>query len=78
MGNYLPLPTKCFEKYLTELGFKYIRTKASHDHWTKKSCHRTITIRSKDKDIPSLHLKTNCRTLGVTLKDLYEWAERNC
>jgi len=78
MGNYRPLPTKCWEKFLTEQGFKYIRTKASHDQWTKKGCLRTITLRSKDKDIPALHLKTSCRTIGVTMQFVYEWADVNC
>ncbi len=78
MGNYRPLPTKCWEKYLRSIGFNYARTKASHDQWTKKGCFRSITVRGKDKEVPALHLKTSSRTIGVSLETIYDWAEKNC
>lgn len=78
MGNFRPLPLKCWEKFLTENGFIYHgRTKGSHDQWIKKG-KRTIPVWGDEKEIPAFHLKTGCRTIGIDLIDLYEWAKINC
>ena len=55
-----------------------MRTRASHDHYKCPGCNRTIMHREKDKEIPAMHLQTNLRTMGLTLKDLYDWIEKNC
>lgn len=75
--SYRPLPTKCWEKFLTYKGYMYERTKSSHDQWVKKG-FRTIPVWGNEKQIPALHLKTSCRTIGCTLEELYEWADKNC
>lgn len=77
MGNFRPLPTKCWEAFLFFKGFRHTRTASSHDQWTKKG-YRTITVWGDEKEIPAQHLKTSCRTIGCTLDELYEWAARNC
>ena len=77
MGNFRPLPLKCWEAFLTLHGYIYVRTKGSHDQWTKKNC-RTIPVWGNEKEIPAMHLKTSCSTMGVTLTDLYTWADKNC
>ncbi len=33
---------------------------------------------SNEKEIPAFHLRTSCRTIGCTLEDVYEWADKNC
>jgi predicted RNA binding protein YcfA (HicA-like mRNA interferase family) len=77
MGNFRPLPTKCWERFLTLKGFRYKRTVGSHDQWTKKN-FRTIPVWGNEKQIPAYHLKTGCFTMGITMEDLYEWADENC
>lgn len=77
MGNFRPLPTACWENYLTSLGFTCKRTKGSHDQWVKRG-FRTIPVWGNEKEIPALHLKTSARSLGKTLADIYSWAEANC
>jgi predicted RNA binding protein YcfA (HicA-like mRNA interferase family) len=77
MGSFRPLDTKCWEKFLTFKGYQYIRTSASHDQWTKQG-YRTIPVWGNKKQIPPLHLKTSCRTIGCTLQELYDWADENC
>jgi predicted RNA binding protein YcfA (HicA-like mRNA interferase family) len=78
MGNFRPLPIKCWEKFLAQNGFTYCgRTKGSHDLWTKRG-KRTIPVWGDEKEIPALHLKTGCRTIGIDLSTLYEWARINC
>lgn len=78
MGNFRPLPTKCWEAFLKEKGYKYNRTKASHDIWIKPGSARSIPVWGNEKQIPALHLKTSCRTIGCSLDELYSWADKNC
>lgn len=71
--GYKPVPTKKFIKWLKKRGLVYIRTESSHDIWdyppnSGKTLLRPVTIRDKDKDIPSLHVFTNLKTLGIDYK----------
>jgi predicted RNA binding protein YcfA (HicA-like mRNA interferase family) len=78
MGNFRPLPTKCWEAFLLFNGFEYSgRTKGSHDQWVKKG-YRTIPVWGNKGEIPATHLKTGCFTIGSTMEALYKWAEENC
>jgi predicted RNA binding protein YcfA (HicA-like mRNA interferase family) len=77
MGNFRPLRTKCWEKFLAAKGFKHNRTHSSHDQWTKPG-YRTIAVWGNEKEIPAMHLKTSCRTIGCTTDELYKWADKNC
>ncbi|MDI1234865.1 MAG: hypothetical protein PSX81_11325 [bacterium] len=75
--NYRPIATKCFENYLKSIGYNHKRTTGSHDQWTKAG-KRTIPVWGDEKQLPAFHLKGNCKTLGITLSDLYAWAALNC
>jgi predicted RNA binding protein YcfA (HicA-like mRNA interferase family) len=77
MGNFRPLPTKCWESFLSYKGFVYDRTASSHDQW-KKAGYRTIPVWGNEKEIPAFHLKTSCKTIKCTLEELYAWADENC
>jgi predicted RNA binding protein YcfA (HicA-like mRNA interferase family) len=77
MGNYRPLPTKCWEKFLTQKGYIHVRTKGSHHIWSKNGC-RPIPVWGAGKEIPAMHLKTSCGSMGIVLDDLYAWAAENC
>lgn len=77
MGNFRPLNTKCWEKFLTTKGYIKSRTTASHDQWTKRNC-RTIPVWGSEKEIPALHIKTSCNSMKITLLEVYDWAAKNC
>lgn len=77
MGNFRPIPTKCWEKFLRMLGYECVRTKGSHDQWVKKG-KRTVPVWGNEKQIPPMHLKTVCTSIGWTLEDFYKWADENC
>lgn len=77
MGNFRPLDTSCWEKFLTLKGFISTRSKGSHFQWKKSGC-RTIPVWHDEKQIPALHLKTGCFTIGITMQELYAWADNNC
>ncbi len=74
---YRPISTKCWQNFLRAKGFKYDHTSSSHDQW-KKPGHRTIPVWGNEKQIPALHLKTSCKTIGCSMDDLYKWVEENC
>ncbi|AEA42971.1 type II toxin-antitoxin system HicA family toxin [Fluviicola taffensis] len=78
MGNNRPVKTTCFLKYLASKKCIEKRTKGSHTQFKCGSCWQSITVRKADKEIPALHIKTNCQTLGVTIEDFYKWAADNC
>ena len=77
MGNFRPLPVKCWEAFLAQHGYIHVRTKGSHDLWTKRNC-RTIPVWGNEKEIPAQHLKSSCESMGLTLAILYAWADINC
>ena len=77
MGNFRPLPTKCWLQFLLLHGYSRERIKGDHFQWTKKNS-RPIPVRENYKDVPALHLKTGCFTIGCSLQDLYSWADKNC
>jgi len=43
-----------------------------------KKDSRTIPVWGNEKEIPAMHLKTSCRTIGCTLEQLYTWGDKNC
>jgi len=77
MGNFRPLDTNCWEKFLSTFGYSLNRKSSSHHQWTKKG-FRTIPVWGDEKQIPPLHLKKSCESMGKTLHDLYAWAAKNC
>lgn len=74
---FKPVPTKCWENFLILHGFKYDRTRGSHDQWIKNN-HRTIPVRGNEKQVPPLHIKTGCFSIGCSTDDFYNWAAENC
>ncbi len=75
------ISTKRFIAWLESIGLVYERTKASHDHYNYPKGHpkrltRTITLRSKYKEIPILHIHTNLKTLNIS-KDIFEEEIKN-
>jgi predicted RNA binding protein YcfA (HicA-like mRNA interferase family) len=77
MGNFRPIPTKCWILFLIHKGYTFDRIKSSHHQYTKKGS-RSIPVWGDEKEIPALHIKTSCRTIGCTMEDAYQWIEANC
>lgn len=78
MGNNRPLPTKCFIAFLLMHGLTCDRISSSHHQYKKKGLIRTIPVWGDEKEIPAMHLRTSCKTLGVTMQELYDWAAKHC
>ncbi len=73
------IPTKKFIKFLKSLGLVYIRTEASHDVYDhpKNPLNRPVIVRTKNKDIPVLHIHTNLKTIGIDKSVFEEWLKKN-
>lgn len=78
MGDNRPVRVKCWEKFLEFKGCKYRSTEASHDKWHCPGCFRSIIHRGKDKDIPAFHIRSNLKTMGIPVKEFYDWIKDNC
>ena len=77
MGNNRPVKVTDWEKFLLSHGCEKKRhNKTSHEHWKCPGCTRTIVHRSQYKEVPALYLQTNLKTMGLTLKDLYDWIDK--
>jgi predicted RNA binding protein YcfA (HicA-like mRNA interferase family) len=63
------VPLKSFRGYLEWKGLKKIRTKGGHEVWSKNDLLRPIVIQSHIDPVPLFVVKTNLKTLGVTIKD---------
>ena len=72
MGEFRPVKTKDFIKFLKKYNCYRVEEKSggSHFYWKKPGLTRRITIREADKDIPPFHIKTNLQTLGLKFEDL--------
>ena len=71
------VPLDKFLKWLESKGLVYIRTKASHDHYNyperdPRRLTRNVTVRTKYKDIPMLHIHTNLQTIGISKRQFEE------
>jgi len=76
--SYQPIKTKCWIKFLEYKGCKYIRTTASHHQYKCPNCLRTIPVRTVEKDVPAIHLKTTLQTMGVSYQSFAVWKQYNC
>ncbi len=79
MGEYnKPIPTKCWESYLTFCGCKFDRQQGTHHHWKCPNCFRTVTFWGHKKDVPRFHISTCLKTMGKTNSEFNKWIKSNC
>ncbi len=73
--TFKPIPTKKFKKFLSKKGLVYIRTKGDHEIWDfpfNSALLRPVIFIGCEKEIPSLHIKTNLKTLDITFNDFLD------
>lgn len=60
-----------FECFLRKQGLTVIRTTGGHTIWnrTDKPLSRPVIMRSKDLDVPELHVRTTLKTLEISKDD---------
>jgi hypothetical protein len=64
-----------FRSFLLHHDLKHIRTSGGHEVWCGKDLTRPIIIQSHVDTIPIFIIKSNLRTMGLTLNDLRNFLE---
>lgn len=64
---------KDFRRFLISQGLKLIRTKGSHEIWSRKDLTRPVIIQANKDPIPNFIIKNNLRTLCLKANDLIEF-----
>ena len=69
------VPIKTYKQFLKSQRLEFKRMGKCHELWDlpDESLSRPVTIRCKGKEVPLLHIHTNCITMGLTLKDFKNW-----
>ncbi|MFW5702414.1 MAG: type II toxin-antitoxin system HicA family toxin [Candidatus Dojkabacteria bacterium] len=75
MPQFKPIKRKKFEKFLVYIGCELKRTKGDHFIYTKPGLRRPIVI-TNNKDVPPFHIRTNLKTLNMTVKEFEEIMSR--
>jgi predicted RNA binding protein YcfA (HicA-like mRNA interferase family) len=66
---------KNFQKFLLHQGLTHIRSKGSHEIWSRKDLTRPVIIQSNIDPVPKFIIKNCLRTLGLTNEDLSNFLE---
>lgn len=74
MSNRPDVSNSDFRKVLKHYGLRSIRTSGGHAVYDKKSLLRPVIFRTQG-NIPIMHIKTNCKTLGITPKEFFQTLE---
>jgi len=61
---------KDFQRFLLHQGLTRIRTKGSHEIWSRKDLTRPVIIQASKDPIPGFIVKNNLRTMGLKDEDL--------
>ncbi|MCG8322769.1 MAG: type II toxin-antitoxin system HicA family toxin [Cytophagales bacterium] len=67
MGKLTSIKVTTFRKFLEQVGCKFYRVRASHEIWGRKDLTRPITFRNTKKEIEPFHIRTNLKTLGISV-----------
>jgi predicted RNA binding protein YcfA (HicA-like mRNA interferase family) len=69
-----PIKTQTFRKFLQHIGLVFVRIEGDHEIWDRPgvSLLRPVTFITNEKEVPPIHLKTNLKTIGMSLKDFYK------
>lgn len=82
MGEFNnPVPTKCWEAYLTYLGCEFVKNDGTHHKWKCPqclNCLRSIIFWGHKKEVPRFHILSNLKTMGKTNKEFNTWIKENC
>ncbi len=71
------IPLRLFRDYLKHKGLNHIRSKGGHEVWSCKDLPRPVILQSHIDPIPEFIVRNNLRTLGVKVKDFYDFVENH-
>jgi hypothetical protein len=64
---------KDFKCFLSHHGLKQIRISSGHEIWCGKELTRPVVFQTHKDPIPLFIIKSNLRTMGLTLTDLHDY-----
>ncbi len=66
MSTFRAIPREKWIRFLKSEGLEFIRSRGSHEIWDMPESRlpRPVVFRTKDRDIPRLHVETCLKTLG--------------
>jgi hypothetical protein len=62
-----------FKRFLSHQGLKRIRITSGHEVWCGKELTRPVVFQTHKDPIPLFVIKSNLRTMGLTLTDLRDY-----
>ena len=71
------VPLARFRKFLEAQGLKIIKDTKGHEKWARKDLLRPVVIQSHIDPVPLHVIKSNLKTLSITLQDFSKWLENN-
>ncbi len=69
------VPLKTFRGFLIHHGLNQIRTSGGHETWAGRNLTRPVVLQTHIDPVPLFIIKSNLRTMGLTLKDLRIYLE---
>lgn len=72
MGELQSIKTSLFRKFLLSQGLVHARTRGDHEVWSKPGMTRPVIIQAKNKNVPAAHIRTNLKTLGLSVPEFLE------
>lgn len=69
MGKLTSIKVTTFRKFLEQIGCKMYRVRSSHEIWARKDLTRPVTFRNTKKEIEPFHIRTNLRTLDISVEE---------
>lgn len=72
LGN---IPLRTFLRFLEFHGLKRIRTAGGHLVYSRRDLRRPVVVQSHVDPVPEFIVRSNLRTLGVTVEEFKEIAE---
>jgi len=67
------IPLNTFRGFLKHHGLSQIRISSGHEIWSGKYLTRPVIIQTHIDPIPLFVIKSNLRTMGLTLNDLRKY-----
>lgn len=69
MGELQSIKTSKFRTFLIYQGLELIRTKGDHEIWYRYGLPRPVVIQAKNKNMPATHIRTNLKTMGISVQE---------
>lgn len=77
MSTVKNIPLKDFKRFLIHAGCKLARTSGGHEIYSKPGLLRPIVVQSHITPIPIHIVKSNLRTLGLSIDNLIDFLKNN-